>query len=199
MTAGCSASEARRCGQTLPPSATFQPAGYVRPRRKKGNEHDGSLRARWPPPPPPRGHPGSRRDAGDGGAVLQHAARRSRSGCHQDRAAGHGRPDARRHGVQDEGARQHGLPQHEPEQAQRCPEPQIRCGARPSSRYGRHCGRAGRELPTRRHGTPRPRIRGDARPQSGTDLCEHLGLRPVRPLGEAPRLRPDGRRRCRGS
>ena len=52
-------------------------------------------------------------------------------------------------------------------------------------------GCAGGELPPRRDGAPRARLRGAARAQPAAHLLRHLGLRAGRAAARLPRLRPD--------
>ena len=103
------------------------------------------------------------------------------------------RPDARLHGLQDEGRRQHGLPQHEPQQAQRHAEPQV---ARPASEVLLQLAKDAdilvenyRPGAMKRLGLGYEALQGG---QPAAGLRQHLGLRPDRALGRPARLRPDG-------
>ena len=79
-------------------------------------------------------------------------------------------------------------------------------GARGVQAPGREGRRRGRELPPRREGPPRHRLRGAARRSTSASSRQHLRLRPGRALSRPAGLRPDraghGRadvdhRRCR--
>ncbi len=136
-------------------------------------------------------HASARRQPGDGGTVLLHAARRPRRRRRQDRTARHRRSDAGRDELPPQGRRQPRLHQHEPEQAQRHPRPQDRSRS-PGLPQARGNGRCpGRELSARRGEAPRHRLRDPQGDQSRADLRQHLGLRPDGALVAAPGLRPD--------
>ena len=65
------------------------------------------------------------------------------------------------------------------------------------ARAGEEERRADPELQVRRHRQARPGLRGAARAQPGPGLLLDLRLRPHRPRGRAPRLRPGGAGRGR--
>ena len=83
------------------------------------------------------------------------------------------------------------LPVHPPQQALHHAQPEAERRHRDAQAPDRHGGCRGRELPPGREIPPRHRLRDAGGGQPAPGLCQHLRLRPDRPAGRAPRLRPD--------
>ena len=90
-----------------------------------------------------------------------------------------------------------GLPEPAPQQAQHHPRPEIAAGAGRLQAPGREGRRGGRELPPRREGPPRHRLRAAEEDQQTHRARQHFRLRPGRALSRPARLRPDRARHGR--
>jgi hypothetical protein len=124
---------------------------------------------------------------------LRAAVRRLGRQGDQDRDAGGG---AGRDAIGLRGAARPGFPEPAPQQACHDAQPQERGrqgGAAPAGRARRHHRR---ELPARREGEARHRLRRPEQDQSPADLRQHLGLRPGRALPRPASRSPISRPAC---
>ena len=162
----------------------------------------GTKKMKWPPRAGRRGglmarsarrRPGPRPDAAAAGRVLHAAA----GGPGRGRAEGRGHRGRRLHpldaallrrrGAAARGHRLGVLPRAQPQQALAAAEPQGRARPRRAAAAGRGLRRRRGELPARRDGPARRRLRGAAGAQPARDLLPDLRLRAGRPADRALR------------
>ena len=197
--------EARALGHSVPVDdpvlgLTWQPGPPATSRRRRSLPVAGVVARRGHRRGSPRGRP-----TGGGPRVLRvrrrgPSRRRARPRPHQLRRRAR-LPDAarrsrRRRGEDRDGGGRpvpHGslrFRRLEPRQALPGPRPEASGGSRRFPRPGPPGGCGGGELPRRRDGPPRHRLGPAPAGEPAPALHGDHGLRPVRPAGDAPRLRP---------